>query len=30
VKSVCVETAPAPPSQTIDIAEVRVTQIVTP
>ena len=30
VKSVCVETAPAPPSQTIDIAEVRVTQVVTP
>ncbi|HET9085729.1 MAG TPA: hypothetical protein VFN41_15130 [Candidatus Limnocylindrales bacterium] len=30
VKSICVETAPAPPSQTIDIAEVRVTQVVTP
>jgi hypothetical protein len=30
VKSVCAETAPAPPSQTIDIAEVRVTQVVTP
>jgi len=30
VKSVCVETAPAPPIQTIDIAEVRVTQVVTP
>jgi len=30
VKSVCLETAPAPPSQTIDIAEVRVTQVVTP
>jgi hypothetical protein len=30
VRSVCVETAPAPPSQSIDIAEVRVTQLVTP
>ena len=30
VRSVCLETAPAPPSQTIDIAEVRVTQVVTP
>jgi hypothetical protein len=29
-KSVCVETAPAPPRQTIDIAEVHVTQVVTP
>ena len=30
VRSICVETAPAPPSQAIDIAEVRVTQVVTP
>ena len=30
VKSVCVETAPTPPRQTIDVAEVRVTQVVTP
>lgn len=30
IRSVCVETAPAPPSQSIDIAEVRVTQVVTP
>jgi hypothetical protein len=30
VRSICVETAPAPPSQAIDIGEVRVTQVVTP
>lgn len=30
VRSICVETAPAPPARSIDIAEVRVTQLVTP
>ena len=30
VRSICAETAPAPPSQAIDIGEVRVTQVVTP
>ena len=30
VRSVCVETAPAPPTQAIDIGEVSVTQVVTP
>ena len=30
IRSACVETAPAPPSQAIDIGEVRVTQVVTP
>jgi len=30
VHSICVDTPPAPPSEAIDIAEVRVTQVVTP
>jgi hypothetical protein len=30
IRSICVDTAPAPPSQALDIAEVRVTQVVTP
>ena len=30
VRSICVETAPVPPRQAIDIGEVRVTQVVTP